>query len=71
MTDLTYTDEAGNKLYGFSQADMERYNKRLEIQAKWLKALVALGYLGFVYLLIMTAYIIKNNVINNIVARCV
>lgn len=60
---LTYTDENGNKLFGYSQTSLDN-------NTKWIKRLVILGYVGFVYLLFMTGYIIWNNVLNNVVARC-
>lgn len=71
VNDLTYEDEEGNKLYGFSQQSLDE-------NTKWTKFLVwAVGFMGiwlfmfFLYIIWLTVYIIKNNVINNIVGACV
>lgn len=60
---LIYKDEDGTKLYGYSQRDMDK-------TVKWVKYGVILGYLMFAFILFLFWYIIANNVVNNIVARC-
>ncbi|MBI2139279.1 hypothetical protein HYU14_00015 [Candidatus Woesearchaeota archaeon] len=74
MPDLTYKDDKGNKLYGFSQVDLERntratitHTRMLEKAVRWG---IAMALLGFGYLLFMTIYIIRNNVLGNIIERC-
>ena len=48
--------------------ELKKFNQRQNIHAMWLKAGVILGYAGFLYLIIMTLYIIHFNVVNNALA---
>ncbi|MEK6882253.1 MAG: hypothetical protein AABY22_21725 [Nanoarchaeota archaeon] len=43
----------------------------IQINNRWLKALAVTMFLFFVYVIWLTYYIIQNNVLNNIVARCI
>jgi len=56
-------------------SDIQEYNERLAYQGKWLKAaVIVIGSLGTSFLLLilwLIYYVIHNNVLNNIVARCV
>ncbi len=49
---------------GMPLSDIQKNNRLLN-------RLVILGWAAFAYLIIMTIYIIYNNVLNNIVAKCV
>ena len=51
-------------------AELKKFNQRQDNQARWLKGFVVLGYIGFIYLMIMTYYVIHYGVVNNIVAHC-
>ena len=65
-------DHSGTVLYlRENTEELKRFNQRQNNQAQWLKALVLLGYLGFMFLLWLVVYVIRNNVVNNIVARCI
>lgn len=72
---LSYKNNEGNKLYGFSQSDLDNYNKRLELHSKILKrGIMVGGLLGVAFLALIVWiiwYVIENDVINNIVANCV
>ena len=65
---LSYVDNDGNKLYGYSQ-------KSLDNNTLWIRVMVfifgLLGLMFFGYLLWITHYIIKHNVINNFIANCI
>lgn len=62
--------ESGTILYlKENTEELKRFNQRQDIQARWIKAGVVLGYLGFLYLLWLTWKVIHYGVINNIVAR--
>jgi len=53
MKELSYTDEKGNKLYGFSQTSLDDYNKRLDYHSKVLKtAIVVGGFIGIGFLIL-------------------
>lgn len=70
---LTYKDDDGNKLFGFSVDDMKEYNLKLERNTFWIKMLVILGYIAFVYVLVMSWYVIHYNVLGNtlnIISKC-
>lgn len=45
-------------------SDIQRNNKLVG-------RLILLGWIGFAYLIVMTLYIIYNNVVGNIISRCV
>lgn len=60
---MEYKDEDGKILYGYSQTDLEKNTKAVN-------KLSYLGWAFFLYIMGMTAYIMKNNVVNNIVASC-
>lgn len=62
--ELTYKDEQGQKLYGFSQLSLDK-------NTLWLKLLVLVIFCLLLYILWLTYYVISNNVINNVVARCI
>jgi len=60
---------------GQTLTDLQEYNKRLEHHSKILKLGIAVGGIiggGFLLIILWLIYhVIKNNVVNNIVARCV
>lgn len=61
--DLVYIDDKGNKLFGYSQVSLDK-------NTFWTRivAIVLAGIL--IYILWITWYVIHNNVVNNVVARC-
>jgi uncharacterized membrane protein (DUF106 family) len=60
---LTYTDEKGNTLFGFSQSSLDK-------NTFWIRLLVVLMGLLLIYILWLTWYVISNGVVNNIVRSC-
>lgn len=75
MPDLTYKDDKGNKLYGFSQIELEKNTRATMAHTRTLdKAIrwgITIAMLVFAYVLFITVYIMKNNVIGHIIERCV
>ena len=71
MNDLTYTDNEGNKLYGFSQISMDKQTEAINKQTFWIKIGSIVGVFVVAYVLWLTWYVISKGVVNNIVARCV
>tara|TARA_Y100000310_G_C20224570_1_gene597306 strand:- start:363 stop:632 length:270 start_codon:yes stop_codon:yes gene_type:complete len=67
--ELTYKDEnTGHILFG--QSVLERHTEEIKIYHLWIKMFVLLGYLFLFYLMFLFYYIVRNNVVNNIVAMC-
>ena len=67
MDEPKYTDESGNKLYGYSQTSLDKHTQTLKI------AIIVFGTLiGILITIILWViyYTIKHNVVNNIVAKC-
>ena len=71
MKNLTYTDEDNNKLYGFSQQSLDKNTFWIKIMVISLSFIGTIFLLFFIYILWLTNYIIKNNVINNFIANCI
>ena len=71
---LNYTDDKNNKLYGFSVADMQEYNKRLKDNTKaiyvigLLFILVVLGVFVFLFWYVHAFNILGNTL--RILSRC-
>lgn len=64
MKQLSYKDEKGNILYGYSQRNMD-------MMAKWVKYGVILGYLMFLFILFLFWYMVKFKVLGHFIERCV
>ena len=71
MKNLTYTDENNNKLYGYSQQNLDKNTFWIKIMVISLSFIGTIFLLFFIYILWLTNYIIKNNVINNFIANCI
>jgi len=68
MEKMTYKTEKGEVLYGYSQTSLDKNTKTMKLLAA---AIFGGAILFFGYLVWLTTYVIHNNIINNIVARCV
>lgn len=64
---MKYEDKNGAVLYGYSQIDLKE-------NTKWLKYLVVtvggVGSMFVAYMIWITMYVIRHNVLNNIVREC-
>lgn len=61
---MEYKDENGNIMYGYSQQSLDK-------NTFWTKCLVIVFLLLLLYIVWITHYVISNNVVNNIVSRCI
>ena len=64
MNKLTHVDKEGNELFGYSQTSLDK-------NTFWTRIVVLILGLILIYGIWLTGYVIKNNVVNNIVAACV
>ena len=71
MSGVQYKDEDGNVGVGQTITDLERNNRLLEKQNKvlWYFAFLLTLFFGLVVWVVY--HVIKNDVVNNIVAKCV
>jgi hypothetical protein len=64
---LVYKDEKGNKLYGFSQVNLERTNQRLNSVVIGIKLLIVLFVILLIGMAIFLGWVAKNDIITRLI----
>lgn len=64
---MEYKDEEGNKLYGFSQVNLEETNKQIKNTNRALQILITLFIILLIIILAFGFWLWKNDVITRII----
>ena len=64
---MKYTDEKGNRLYGFSQENLEKTNRELQKTNRYVKVLVVLFILFLVILVSFISWLEVNDVVTKLI----
>ncbi len=64
---MTYTDDKGNVLYGFSQENLERTNRELRRTNKYLTVLIILVVLFLMTVIFSVIYLDYNDIVTKLI----